>query len=217
MPLPSPNRHDVGRVGDPTQQSSGSRTEQRMEWRLLSHPAPRACICTRPKQPPGARVCGLGRRWVLSFGGKRMIVLKRVSASARPAGGCLQSCGAEQEYHGWLLLVLGMMAGACREGGPSAWACCIEGGPGSERPVHTLGLSQLAPAMLVPSRAIAPAAAGRGRVALAPLCAISRQKKEAVVTTLKEKLDSSVVVFGMRFKGLNVRMRLARRARRRAG
>ncbi len=34
--------------------------------------------------------------------------------------------------------------------------------------------------------------------------AITRQKKEEVVITLKEKLDKSVVVFGVRFKGLSV-------------
>ncbi|KAG2502051.1 hypothetical protein HYH03_000545 [Edaphochlamys debaryana] len=34
--------------------------------------------------------------------------------------------------------------------------------------------------------------------------AITRQKKEEVVSTLKEKLDGSAVVFGMRFRGLDV-------------
>lgn len=34
--------------------------------------------------------------------------------------------------------------------------------------------------------------------------AISRQKKEEVVSTLKSKLEDSAVVFSMRFKGLNV-------------
>lgn len=34
--------------------------------------------------------------------------------------------------------------------------------------------------------------------------AITRQKKEEIVSNLKEKLESSVVVFGMRFKGLDV-------------
>lgn len=34
--------------------------------------------------------------------------------------------------------------------------------------------------------------------------AISRQKKEEIVTNLKEKLDGSAIVFGMRFKGLSV-------------
>lgn len=35
-------------------------------------------------------------------------------------------------------------------------------------------------------------------------CAITRQKKEEIVTNLKQKLDSSAIVFGMRFKGLSV-------------
>jgi ribosomal protein L10 len=34
--------------------------------------------------------------------------------------------------------------------------------------------------------------------------AVTRQKKEEIVSTLKEKLDGSVIVFGMRFKGLDV-------------
>lgn len=34
--------------------------------------------------------------------------------------------------------------------------------------------------------------------------AVTRQKKEEIVTNLKQKLDGSVIVFGMRFKGLDV-------------
>lgn len=34
--------------------------------------------------------------------------------------------------------------------------------------------------------------------------ALTRQKKEEIVADLKEKLQDSVIVFGMRFKGLNV-------------
>jgi hypothetical protein len=34
--------------------------------------------------------------------------------------------------------------------------------------------------------------------------AITRQKKEDIVTDLKSKLDSSSIVFAMRFKGLDV-------------
>lgn len=42
------------------------------------------------------------------------------------------------------------------------------------------------------------------RRALQVTNAISRQKKEEVVTVLKEKLEGSMMVFGMRFKGLDV-------------
>ena len=37
--------------------------------------------------------------------------------------------------------------------------------------------------------------------------AITRQKKTEVVTTLKEKLDKSIIVFSMRYKGLSVSLR----------
>ncbi|GLC40945.1 Plastid ribosomal protein L10, imported to chloroplast, large ribosomal subunit [Pleodorina starrii] len=42
------------------------------------------------------------------------------------------------------------------------------------------------------------------RASLQVTNAITRQKKEEVVSTLKEKLDKSIVVFGVRFKGLDV-------------
>jgi hypothetical protein len=35
--------------------------------------------------------------------------------------------------------------------------------------------------------------------------AISRTQKKEIVTNLKAKLDTSAIVFGMRFKGLSVR------------
>lgn len=34
--------------------------------------------------------------------------------------------------------------------------------------------------------------------------ALTRQRKEEIVADLKEKLENSVIVFGMRFKGLDV-------------
>lgn len=34
--------------------------------------------------------------------------------------------------------------------------------------------------------------------------AITRQKKEEIVSTIRENLKGSVIVFGMRFKGLDV-------------
>jgi ribosomal protein L10 len=34
--------------------------------------------------------------------------------------------------------------------------------------------------------------------------ALTRQRKEEIVADLKEKLENSVVVFGLRFKGLDV-------------
>ncbi len=34
--------------------------------------------------------------------------------------------------------------------------------------------------------------------------ALTREKKEAIVERLKGKLDESVIVFGIRFKGLDV-------------
>jgi ribosomal protein L10 len=34
--------------------------------------------------------------------------------------------------------------------------------------------------------------------------AITRQKKEEIVADLKEKLNNSVIVFGLRYKGLDV-------------
>ncbi|KXZ52091.1 hypothetical protein GPECTOR_10g1114 [Gonium pectorale] len=42
------------------------------------------------------------------------------------------------------------------------------------------------------------------RASLQVTNAITRQKKEQVVSTLKEKLEGSVIVFGMRFRGLSV-------------
>lgn len=39
--------------------------------------------------------------------------------------------------------------------------------------------------------------------------AISRQKKEAIVETVKEKLKDSALVFNMRTKGLTVRSEMA--------
>lgn len=44
----------------------------------------------------------------------------------------------------------------------------------------------------------------QGRGSLQVANAITRQKKEQVVVTLKEKLEGSAAVFGMRFKGLDV-------------
>lgn len=50
------------------------------------------------------------------------------------------------------------------------------------------------------SRALTPARSLRVQVANA----ITREKKEAIVEQLKGKLDDSVVVFGFRFKSLDV-------------
>jgi len=57
-----------------------------------------------------------------------------------------------------------------------------------------------------PGRAFAPArAAGAApRRALVVSAAISRQRKEEVVSTLEGKLGKSSIVFGMRYKGLDV-------------
>jgi large subunit ribosomal protein L10 len=57
-----------------------------------------------------------------------------------------------------------------------------------------------------PGRAFAPArtAGAAPRRALVVSAAISRQKKEEVVTTLEGKLGKASIVFGMRYKGLDV-------------
>jgi ribosomal protein L10 len=46
--------------------------------------------------------------------------------------------------------------------------------------------------------------------------AITRQKKEEIVADLKEKLNNSVIVFGLRYKGLDVSCRGQSHSRRRA-
>lgn len=46
-----------------------------------------------------------------------------------------------------------------------------------------------------------------GRCSMQVTNAITRQKKEEIVSDLKEKLNNSVIVFGLRYKGLDVSCR----------
>lgn len=55
-----------------------------------------------------------------------------------------------------------------------------------------------------------------GRCSMQVTNAITRQKKEEIVADLKEKLNNSVIVFGLRYKGLDVSCRGQSHSRRRA-